>query len=95
MPTPTKNKVVEQPIKKIILEIDITQQKQQKLEQQNEQEKEEILCARKRAESYEKSVAYPFEQKPEKNNQVLAPPTTPSPKLYGNTYSFEQKSEKK
>ena len=95
LPTPTKNKVVEQPVKKIILEIDITQQKQQKQEQQNEQEKEEILCARKRAESYEKSVAYPFEQKPEKNNQVLAPPTTPSPKLYGNTYSFEQKSEKK
>ena len=40
--TPTKNKVVEQPIKKIIPEIDITQQKQQ-----NEQEKEEILCTGK------------------------------------------------
>ena len=38
--------MVEQPIKKIIPEIDITQQKQQQ-KQQNEQEKEEILCTRK------------------------------------------------
>ena len=42
LPTPTKNKVVEQPIKKMIPEIDITQQKQgqQQQQQQNEQEKE-------------------------------------------------------
>ena len=45
LPTPT-NKLVEQPIKKIIPEIDITQQKQQQ-KQQNEQEKEEILCTGK------------------------------------------------
>ena len=34
LPTPTKNKVVEQPVKKIIPEIDITQQKQQQQQQQ-------------------------------------------------------------
>ena len=94
MPTPTKNKVVEQPIKKIIPEIDITQQKQQQQQQQNVQEKEETWCAGKRPESYEKRVAHPFEQKPEKNNEVLTPPATPSSKLFGNTYPFEQKSEK-
>ena len=51
MPTPTKNKVVEQPIKKIIPEIDITlqtQQQQQQQQQQNEQEKEEIVCRKRR-----------------------------------------------
>ena len=90
MPTPTKNKVVEQSIKKIIPEIGITQQQQQ----ENKQEKEEISCARKRPESYKKRVAHPLEQKPEKNNEVLTPPTTPLPKLFGNTYLFEQKSEK-
>ena len=39
LPTPTKNKLVEQPIKKIIPEIDITQQQQQQqqLQLQNEQ----------------------------------------------------------
>ena len=89
LPTPTKNKVVEQPIKKTIPEIDITQQQQQ----QNKQ-KEEILCAGKRPESYEKRVAHPFEQKPEKNNEVLTPPTPPLPKRFGNTYPFEQKSDK-
>ena len=47
LPTPTKNKVVQQPIKKIIPEIDITQQKQQQQQQQNEQVKEEILCVGK------------------------------------------------
>ena len=30
----------------------------------------------------------------EKDNEVLTTPTTPSPKLFGNTYPFEQKSEK-
>ena len=39
MPTPTKNKVVEQPIKKIIPEIDITQRKQQQQQQQQQQQK--------------------------------------------------------
>ena len=34
LPTPTKNKLVEQPIKKIIPEIDITQQQQQQQQQQ-------------------------------------------------------------
>ena len=94
--TPTKNKVVEQPIKKIIPENDITRQKQQQQQQQqqNEQEKEEILCAGKRSESFGRRVAHPFEQKSEKNDEVLEPPTTPSPKLFGNTYLFDQKSEK-
>ena len=41
-----------------------------------------------------KRVAHPFEQKPEKNNEVLTLPTTPLPKLFANTYLFEQKSEK-
>ena len=96
LPTPTKNKVVEQPIKKIIPENDITRQKQQQQQQQqqNEQEKEEILCAGKRPESFGRRVAHPFEQKSEKNDEVLEPPTTPSPKLFGNTYLFDQKSEK-
>ena len=92
MPTPTKSKVVEQPIKKIIPEFNITQQKQQ--QQQNEQEQEEILRAGKRPESYEKRVVDPFKQKLEKNNVVLTLPTTPSPKLFGNTYPFEQKPER-
>ena len=52
MPTPTKNKVVEQPITKIIPETDITQQKQQQQQQQqNEQGKEEYLCTGKWPES--------------------------------------------
>ena len=42
----------------------------------------------------QKKVTHPFEQKPEKNNEVLALPTTPSPKRFGNTYPFDQKSEK-
>ena len=49
LPTPTRNKVVEQPIKKTIPEIDITQQKQQ--QQQQQQNKQE---------SYEKRVAHPI-----------------------------------
>ena len=71
LPTPTKNRVFEQPTKKIVPEIDITQQQQQ--------QKEEILAAGKRPESYEKRVAHPFEQKPEKNNEVvtLSPPPPP------------------
>ena len=70
LPTPTKNKVVGKSIKKKKnSETDITQQKQQQeQQQQNEQEKEDILCGGKRPESYEKRVAHPFEQKPEKNN---------------------------
>ena len=98
MPTPTKNKVVEQPIKKIIPEIDITQQKQQQekqqqQQQQNEQEKESDALE-KCLKTTKKRVAHSVEQKPEKNNEVLTPPTTISPKRFGNTYLFEQKSEK-
>ena len=52
MPTPTKHKVVEQPIKIIIPETDITQQKQQQQQQQqNKQGKEEYLCTGKWPES--------------------------------------------
>ena len=67
MSTPTKNKVAEQPTKKIIPEINITQQQEQEQEQQqqqqqqNQQQKEEILETGKRPESYEKRVAHPFE----------------------------------
>ena len=60
LPTLTKNRVFEQPTKKIVPEIDITQQQQQ------QQQKEEILAAGKRPESYEKRVAHPFEQKTRK-----------------------------
>ena len=49
---------------------------------------------KKRPESYEKRVAHPIEQKPEKNNEVLTLPATPSSNLFGNSYPFEQKSEK-
>ena len=67
LPTPTKNGVVEQPTKKIVPEIDITQQQQQQQQQQqNEQQKEEILEAGRKPESYENRVSHPFEQKPEK-----------------------------
>ena len=67
--TPTKNKVAEQPTKKIIPEINKTQkqEQQQEQQQQNEQQKEEILEARKR-------VAHPFEQRPEKSNEMPPPP---------------------
>ena len=67
--TPTKNKIPEQLTKKIIPEINITQQQeqeQQQQQQQNEQQKEEILGTGKTPESYEKRVAHPFEQRPEK-----------------------------
>ena len=73
MPTPTKSKVVEQPTKKIIPEINITQQQQQQQQQQHEQQKKEILEAGKRPESYEKRVAHPFEQRPEKNDEMPPP----------------------
>ena len=77
--TPTKNKVAEQPTKKIIPETNITQQQeqqqqQQQQQQQNQQQKEEILETGKRPESYEKRVAHPFEQIPEKNNEMQPPP---------------------
>ena len=42
----------------------------------------------------EKRVAHPFEEKTEKNNEVLTLPTTPLPKRFGNTYPFEQNSGK-
>ena len=71
LPTPTKKRVPE---------IDITQlQQEQEQQQQNNLQKEEILEAGKRPESYEKRVAYPFEQKPEKNNEVVTPLLPPPP----------------
>ena len=73
LPTPTKSKVVEQPTKKIIPEINITQQQQQQQQQQHEQQKKKILEAGKRPESYEKRVAHPFEQRPEKNDEMPPP----------------------
>ena len=58
--TRAKNKVAEQPTKRIIPEINITQQQQQQQQlQQNEQKKEEILETGKIPESYER-VAHPF-----------------------------------
>ena len=79
MSTPTKNKVAEQKTKKIIPEINITQEEeeeeqQQQQQQQNKQQKEEVLEAGKRPENYEKRVAHPFEQIPEKNNEMPPPP---------------------
>ena len=75
-PTPTGNRVAEQPTKKIVPESDITQQLQQ------QQQNEEILEAGKRTtESYVKRVAHPFNKKPEKNNEVLPlslPPPSPA-----------------
>ena len=38
LPTPTKNKVTEQPTRKIVPEIDITQLQQQQQQQQHEQQ---------------------------------------------------------
>ena len=52
--------------KEIIPEININQRQEQEQQQQNEQQKEEILEAGKRPESYEKRVAHPFEDRPEK-----------------------------
>ena len=60
MSTPTKSKVAEQPTKKIIPEINTTQQQEQEQQQQNEQQKVEILETGERPESYEKRVAHPF-----------------------------------
>ena len=79
--TRAKNKVAEQPTKRIIPEINITQQQQQQQLQQNEQKKEEILETGKIPESYEKRVAHPFVQRPEKNNEMPPPPavTTTAP----------------
>ena len=81
MLTRAKNKVAEQPTKRIIPEINITQQQQQQQLQQNEQKKEEILETGKIPESYEKRVADPFVQRPEKNNEMPPPPavTTTAP----------------
>ena len=83
--TRAKNKVAEQPTKRIIPEINITQQQQQQQQQQqlqqNEQKKEEILETGKIPESYEKRVAHPLVQRPEKNNEMPPPPafTTTAP----------------
>ena len=76
-----KNKTAEQPRKIIIPEINITQQQeqeQQRQQQQNGQQNEEILGAWKRPESYKIWVAQPFEQRPEKNNEMPPPPAAPS-----------------
>ena len=62
----------------------ITQQKQQQ-QQQSEQEKKEILSLEKGLKATKKELLIPLSIKPEKNNEVLTPPTTPSPKLCGNT----------
>ena len=59
LPVPTKNRVVEQPTKKIVAEIDITQL-QQEQPQQNEQQKEEILEGGKSPKKYEKRFAHTF-----------------------------------
>ena len=68
---------LEQLTKNIIPEIDTTQQQEQEWQQQ----KEEILEAGKRSESYGKRVAHLFEQRPEKNNEMPPPPavTTTAP----------------
>ena len=42
----------------------------------------------------EKRVAHPFEEKTEKNNEVLTLPTTPLPKRFGNTYPLNKIQEK-
>ena len=73
LPTPTKKRVPE---------IDITQlqqEQQQQQQQQNDLQKEKILEAGKRPESYEKRVAHPFQQKPEKNYEVMTPLPPPPP----------------
>ena len=86
-PTPTKNKVAEQPNKEIIPEIDITQQ------QQNKQEKKNFYTLEKGLKASKKESLIPL-SKNQKKNEVLTPPTTPLSKRFGNTYPFEQKSEK-
>ena len=58
LPIPTKNRVSEQPTKSKVPENEITiTQLQLQQKQQNEQQKEEILEAGKRPESYEKSCS--------------------------------------
>ena len=64
-----KPEVAEQPTKNIIPEINITQQQEKEQQKQNEQQKKEILVAQKRPESYEKRVAHPLEQRPEKTRK--------------------------
>ena len=56
--------------------------------------KKKFYALEKDLKSFGRRLAHPFEQKSEKNDEVLTPPTTPSRKLFGNTYLFDQKSEK-
>ena len=42
-----------------------------------------------------KELLIPLSENQKKNSEVLTPPTTTSPKLFGKIYPFEQKSEKK
>ena len=80
--TSAKNKFAEQPTKRIIPEINITQQQQQQQQlQQNEQKNEETLETGKIPESYEKRVAHLFVQRLEENNEMPPPPavTTTAP----------------
>ena len=83
--TSAKNKFAEQPTKRIIPEINITQQQQQQQQQQqlqqNEQKNEETLETGKLPESYEKRVAHLFVQRLEENNEMPPPPaiTTTAP----------------
>ena len=60
LPTRTKNKVIEQSIKKIIPEIDITQKNNNKMKKK----KKKFYALVKKPESCEKRVVHLFEQKP-------------------------------
>ena len=42
-----------------------------------------------------KELLIPLSENQKKNSEVLTPPTTTSPKLFGKIYPFEQKSETK
>ena len=59
-PTPTKNKVAEQPIKEIIPEIDITQQ------QQNKQEKKKFYTLEKGLKASKKESLIPLSKNQKK-----------------------------
>ena len=56
--------------------------------------KKKFYALEKGLKATKKQLLISLSKKPEKNNEVLTLPTTPLPKLFGNTYPFEQKSEK-
>ena len=56
--------------------------------------KKKFFVLEKGLKATKKQLLIPLSKKPEKNNEVLTPATTPLPKFFGNTYPFEQKSEK-